>query len=180
MDREMRRRNAPDEALSSAAGWEAPHLAAAGLRHAKRLGARPAGPTDTDPVALLTRGLEWPAGPHRWSGILAREALRELGWDVDDMTRTELEDSLPRVHELEFLPPGHEGFWAGWSDSFDGVDPAVWHPFATSSAYFYFIGVNPEEPGDPLVVSVDHEDTGEAPYASGATVSLLLACVERG
>lgn len=59
---------------------------------------------------------------------------------------------------------------------FPHVDPTMF-PFACDTHFFYFIAENPNDVSDPIVFSVDHEDTTEKPRGR-STVGHLLAVLE--
>ena len=79
-----------------------------------------------------------------------------------------------------FLQADSRGsFWDGWERDFPLVDSSMLFPIASDEYYFYFIGDNPDDDTDPLVYSVDHEETNQKPYQKqGFTVSDLLSVLE--
>lgn len=85
----------------------------------------------------------------------------------------------PLVCGLRFLPPDSRGrFWVGWEQVFAAVDPARLFPLASDDYYFYFVAANDDDPSDPLVYCVDHEETDAEPYGGRFhTVGELLSAI---
>lgn len=102
--------------------------------------------------------VQWPTGTFSWSLERIRSQFPEFA-DMDDYG---IEDSIHPVRELSFVAP-ESGFWPGWTDDFQGTDPARFHAFASDEAYFYFIDLS-HAADNPNIYYVDHETTDETPF----------------
>ena len=132
-------------------------------------------------IHALIHEVIWPDIVFEGSTERMRRLLVEQGRsDAEDWSDDAVRDEFPSLYEFMFLQPDSRGsFWDGWESDFPQVDSSVLSPIASYEYYFYFIGDNPDDDSDPLVYSVDHEETDQEPYhKQGLTVSCLLSVLE--
>jgi hypothetical protein len=143
-----------------------------------RLGARVVGESPVSTAHVLSHHVDWPVGEFCQTKERIRAVLIDRGYDEKDLDS--LAGDFRIVYNLRF--PAQRGeFWAGWQDQFKKLDPATFLPFAADDYYFYFVTDNADDPSEPLLFSVDHEDTSEAPYGMGGIfVSEMLATLVAG
>lgn len=156
-------------------------LSEAILDSLERIGAVIPEAEDGTAIHILVDGIIWPDLTFQGSTERMRKLLLEQGRsDAEHWSDEAVRDEMPSLYEFTFLPPDSRGsFWDGWEMDFPRVDSSRLFPFASDEYYFYLIGDNPGDDTDPLVYSVDHEETGQEPYhRQGLTVSRLLSVLE--
>lgn len=132
-------------------------------------------------IEQLVRDVVFPDVRFKGSMDRMRQCLSESGvCDVAERSEESIGDEMPSIYEFRFLQPDSRGkFWDGWEEDFPSIDPSKFVPFALDDYYFYFLTENPDNESDPLVYSIDHEDTFEEPYDEhGLTLSRLLSIIE--
>ena len=115
--------------------------------------------------------------PHAGDAVAA--LVWEVVWPGGTFARRPGTDGL-LVCGLQFLPPSSRGrFWDGWERDFAAVDPARLFPLASDDYHFYFVARNVNDPSDPLVYCVDHEEAGAEPYGGRfRTIGGLLSVIQ--
>jgi len=147
----------------------------------KRIGATLPDVEETTAIHVLVHDVIWPDIAFVSSTERARRLLIEQGMsDAANWSDDAVRDELPSLYEFMFLQADSRGsFWDGWESDFPLVDSSMLFPIASDEYYFYFIGDNPEDDTDPMVYSIDHEETNQEPYQKqGLTVSRLLSVLE--
>lgn len=132
-------------------------------------------------IHLLVQHVTWPDSTFQGSTERMRKLLIDQGRNAAENWSDEaVRDEMPSLYEFMFRPPDSRGsFWDGWERDFPLVDSRTLFPFASDDYYFYFIADNPADATDPLVYSVDHEETDQEPFRRpGLTVSRLLSVLE--
>jgi hypothetical protein len=132
-------------------------LSPAIVTHLDRLGAVLRNVHACDPVTALIQEVTWP--------------------DSTFDRRPDTEG--PLVCGLRFLPSDSHGrFWDGWEKDFVAVDSARLFPLASDDYYFYFVATNANNPSDPLLYCVDHEEIDAEPFCGRFhTISELLSAI---
>jgi hypothetical protein len=132
-------------------------------------------------VHVLIHEVIWPGLAFEGSTERTRQLLEDQGMsDVSNWSDVADRDEMPSLYEFRFLQSDSRGsFWDSWESDFPRVDSRSLFPFASDEYYFYFLGDNPDDQTDPLIYSVDHEETEWEPYhRPGLTVSRLLSILE--
>lgn len=147
----------------------------------ERIGATIPEAEDITPIHILVDKVIWPDITFQGSIERMRKVLIDQGRsDAENWSDEAVRDEMPSLYEFTFLPLDSRGsFWDGWERDFPLVDSSMLFPIASDEYYFYFIGDNPDDDADPLVYTVDHEETNQEPYQKqGLTVSRLLSELE--
>jgi hypothetical protein len=156
-------------------------LSPAIVKHLARLRAVLLTTPGRDAVTTLVWDVIWPDSIFTGSIRQVREYLTSQGAiGVQNWSDDKLGEELPIICGLRFLPLNCRGkFWEGWEASFPSVDPAMLFPLAVDDHYFYFIATNNADISDPLVYTLDHEETDVEPFNGRfGVVSHLLAILE--
>jgi len=147
----------------------------------ERIGAMIPEVEDSTAIRTLVHEVIWPDIAFQGSTERMRKLLIDQGRsDAENWPDDAVHAEMPSLYEFTFLPSDSRGsFWDGWEGDFRLVNPSALFPFASDENYFYFIGDNPDDPTDPWVYSVDHEEIDQEPYhRQGLTVSRLLSVLE--
>ena len=147
----------------------------------KHIGATFPDVDESSAIHVLIHDVIWPDIAFVSSTERARKLLTKRGKnDVVNWSDDAVRDEFPSLYEFMFLQADSRGsFWDGWEQAFPLVDSSMLFPIASDEYYFYFIGDNPDDDTDPLVYSVDHEETNQEPYQKqDLTVSRLLSVLE--
>jgi hypothetical protein len=147
----------------------------------ERIGATIPKVEGSTPIHILVHEVIWPDIAYEGSTERMRKLLIDQGRiDAENWSDETVRDETPSLFEFTFLPSDSRGsFWDGWERDFPLVDSSMLFPIASDEYHFYFIGGNPDDDTDPLVYSVDHEETDQEPYQrQGLTVSRLLLVLE--
>jgi hypothetical protein len=158
-------------------------LAKAILENLERIGAMLPEVKDSGRTAIhiLIHEVVWPDITFEGSTERMRKLLIDQGRnDAENWSEDAVRDEMPSLYEFTFLPSDSRGsFWDGWENDFPLVDSSSLLPFASDEYYFYLIGDNPDDESDPLVYSVDHEETDQQPHQrQGLTVGRFLSLLE--
>ena len=156
-------------------------LAKAITENLKRIGATLPDAEGSSAIHILIHEVTWPDISFQSSTERMRKILIEQGRsDAVNWSDDAVRDEFPPLFEFMFLNADSRGsFWDGWESDFPLVDSSMLFPIASDEYYFYFIGDNPDDDTDPLVYSVDHEETNQEPYQKqDLTVSRLLSVLE--
>ncbi|MBB1489188.1 hypothetical protein [Oceanospirillum sediminis] len=132
-------------------------------------------------LSEIKNKIKWPDNFYQGSTELFKTYIQETGnEDFNGFEEFELEDEMPSTHNFRFIQdPQNIGFWESWEKEFTSVSPNKYLPFACDEDYFYFLCHNPDNENNPLIHSIDHEETQEEPYdENGLTLESLLALLE--
>lgn len=151
------------------------------VKHLARIGATFPNASAGDAVRTLVREVIWPDVTFTGSIRQLRAYLMRCGEvGVGSRSDDKLREPLPLICGFRFLRPDSRGeFWDGWEGAFPCVDPAKLFPIASDDDHFYFIAANDADTSDPVVYTVDHEETDAEPYDGRLRVLChLLAVIE--
>jgi len=145
------------------------------IRHLERLNIDVSQDLSRPAVAILSE-MRWPLRSFNCSYHRQRDQLVASGktqaadWDDDAVLH----------HSFSEGPRMSVGMRLGQAvmlAEYTGVDPNFSVPWSEDNHFILFLEENPDDPSDPWVTEIDHEQLGEPP-AYNATVSQILAILE--
>lgn len=126
-------------------------------------------------IDILTKGVQWPKASYQtdWEWVRRQAAAAgepSADWDTVRLSDYTIDNPPSRTVQLTFQFVDPVASFGEWRELFTGADPEVHVPFASDWAYYFFLVDNRDDPSNPRLYQVDHEELWDEPFDLGVTV----------